>query len=263
MKNVVAMLVGAFMLFSTMAYAGVLIDQKFDSDGSDYIDDTFGTLRIIEENSNRYARYTLNWYNPSDHSQGEGFFSSLIMNSSTIQLDSTVEVVSFDYQYSFEAHPKNGYTLNDIIMGTGGGADYFRVAFIDPLWTFDHEIFKHSFRSLDFSDELSSTAGLDFTVSDSDIDGFTHIEIDVSSLTSGLLDGKTAQLYMEIANGNEYYNNTRSENLLTLGEFNSSVSLDNVYVGEKKSSDPVPEPTACALFIFGVLFLVKRVRTRR
>ncbi len=260
MRNIITILMGCFLFLSTASYAGVLVNENFENGGSGYIDDTFGTLQIVEENANKYARYSLNWYNPSDPSQGEGLFSSLIMNTVGMVIDSTTEIISFDYKYGFEANPKSGMSLNDIIMGTGGGADYFRVALLDPLWSFDHEIFKHSFSSLDFSDELSSSAGLGFLVSDSDIAGFTHIEIDVSSLTSGLLDGETVQLYMEIANGNEYYNNTRPGNLLKLPEFSSSVSLDNVYVGPP--SDPIPEPAACALFVFGILFLVKRVRSK-
>lgn len=269
MRNIIAILMGCFLFLSTASYAGVLVDENFENGGSGYIDDTFGTLQIIEEGGNKYANYSLNWYDPSDHSQGEGLFSSLVMDTVGLVIDSTTEIIAFDYKYEFEANPKAGCSLNDIIMGTGGGADYFRVALLDPPWSFDHEIFKHSFSSLDFSDELSSTIGLDFHVSDSDIDGFTHIEVDVSNLASGLLLGETVQLYMEIANGNEYYNNTRSENLLDLSEFSSSVSLDNTYAGEARvgdyyyTSDPIPEPAACALFVFGILFLVGRVRSKR
>jgi len=269
MRNVMAILIGCFLLLSTASYAGVLVDENFENGGSGYIDDTFGTLQIIEDAGNKYARYSLNWYDPGDPSQGEGLFSSLIMDTVGMVIDSATEIIAFDYKYSFEASPKAGYSLNDIIAGTHGGADYFRVAILDQFWTFDHEVFKHSFNSLDFSDELSSTAGLDFHVSDSTIGGFARVEIDVSTLASGLLLGETVQLYMEIANGNEYYNNTNPANLLTLSEFSSSVSLDNTYVGETRPGDyyhtsvPIPEPAACALFVFGMLFLVRRVHSKR
>ena len=263
MNRLVVNLLTAIVVISigTAVYANTEIDENFDGGSVSFIDDTNGTFQTVNSFGNNFGMFELSYTG-----SGEALWSSLIFSGREISADTTY--FSFDYKFEFEFNspssgPHAGKTLSNVLIE---GADYLRISF---LGDFDYELFKSSFDPNNINNQIVESPaavayGFSLPIVESPsvfLPGFTHIEIDLTDfITSENLFGETLDIYVEIINGNEYFDFINTNNLLTLDEFNTFSSVDNLYFGPQFST--VPEPSAVALSMLGILYMFRKIRKR-
>ena len=229
-----------FLFISSSVYAAVVIEQDFEGGGTGFVDETNGTLTYVSLSGSTYVDYK---------SDAQAWASSLKFASKT--LDSGSEVLTFDYKFEDYLAPQ--YNRQDVDFGM---ADYFRVSILTSFS--DFEIFKHALTKQEDAPEISSSLSSWSIAPSLVLPGFTRVTLELTDfIASNSLENEVVDIYIEISNGYASYFGQD----LDYSEFNTTASVDNIFMGAMGGA-AVPEPGAYALFMFGIWFLVKRVKSK-
>ena len=238
-------------------YAANSMKQNFDDPGSNYGDETDGSLQMKMHSGNTYASY----------SSGDTYlWSSIYFTGVQLSLDESI--LTFDYKFDVELNfpaASPPWTVNDISVAM----NYEFLVSVYDIATYD--IFRYGpdqngndpTALVDPTSPAAEMYGFNTSIitSASEVEGFTRATVDLTDfiLSEGLA-GTPVDIYFTIAGGWAYYNYGAGDDL-SQDEFSASLEIDNISLGGSEP-DPVPEPAAYALFCFGLWFIAKRVKAK-
>ncbi len=271
-RSMICVALTLFFAFSSSVYA---LNQNFEGGGNGYSLSYEGKFDVESNSGNAYMSF----------GQEDGqfsFFSSLIFEGVDFAAEGTT--LSFDYNFSysldmdkFNAFADSLYSTEgiyiDLLSLEFGGADYFSVGTYD--YTFYEQRITPDFTSNPVVNTLLESYpatdfyGINFNpvvtdIQGGELDGFLHVELDLTEFVNYLsLQGGQAtiqDLLFEVGSmGITYPFNSNNYNIDD-DIFTYTASVDNITLGTPTAA--VPEPTACALFVVGMLYLGRRIKRK-